>query len=183
MRTRRLSPRLGIGDRRLVDRLTENVAGHVDVHRARLSRRRLTIRGGDELRNAPGVVDPRRPFRDRLEHRELVDLLERLHLEKDAGARAAHRDQRRRVDERVGDTRDKVGRARPRSAHAHAGLSHDAGVGVRHQARGLLVAGVDRPGAELDDGGLGLDHGTAHDVEERVHALRDERFGENVGPG
>jgi hypothetical protein len=45
---------------------------------------------------------------------------------------------------------------------------------VGHQAGRLLVAGVDRPRSELDEGALGLDHRPAHDVEHVLQALSDE---------
>ncbi len=125
----RRRPALRHRHRGLLERLTEDVAGQVEVDRAGLPRHRLAIRGGDHLGNALGVVDPSGPLGDGLHHRELVDLLERFHLEEDARARPTDRDHRRGVHERVGDPGDA-----PRGCtHAPSG-SRPARAGCRSPA-------------------------------------------------
>jgi hypothetical protein len=64
-------PRRRLPGRRVVDALlfhffTEDVAGHVDVHRARTPGGRLPEGGGDDVGDALGVEDPLRPLGDRL---------------------------------------------------------------------------------------------------------------------
>src|SRR5207249_1313979 len=69
------------------------------------------------------------------------------------------------------------------SPRTSPGMSRYTGPGLPVVAWRLLVAGAGRACSEVDDRGFGLDHRAAHDVEERVHSLRDERFGGNIGPG
>ena len=93
-RARQRLPRRRIHHARLVDLLTEDVAGKVEIHGPDASGRRLAEGGREMFGDAARVVDPLRPLRDRLEHGELIDLLERLHAERHARARAADGDER-----------------------------------------------------------------------------------------
>ena len=170
-RARERLPRGRIDDARLVDLLAEDVTGQVQVDGADASGRRLAEGGREMFGDTARVVDPLRPLRDRLEHGELIDLLERLHAERHARARAADGDERRRVGEGVGHAGEEIRRAGARGAHAHARLPHHAAPGLGGQRGGLLVTRVDRANAELDAGGFGLQHRAAHDVEHRVDAL------------
>jgi len=70
----------------------------------------------------------------------------------------------------VGHAGHEVGRPGP-SSHGHAGATHHAPPCVRAERGGLLVPRIDGADAQLDAGGLGLQHGAAHHVEHRVDAL------------
>ena len=106
------------------------------------------------LRTTSGItraeLQPHVPLRDRLEHRDDVDVLVGLLVHPLEVALAGQRDERRAVEQRVGDAGDEVRRARAERAEADAGAVGQAAVHVGHVGAALLVA----DGDELDRGVL-----------------------------
>ena len=180
---RRGAPRGRIDHALLLDLLPEHVAGQIEVHGAGASRGRLAQRRLHHVGNAPRIVDPLRPLGDGTEHRDLVDLLEGLHAEEDARARATDGEHGRRVGEGVGDAGEEVGRPGTGAAHAHSRAPGEPCPRVGGEGGRLLVAVIDGPDAELDASGLRLQHGPAHEIEHRVHALRPKGLRQHFGSG
>ncbi len=167
----------------LVDGLAQHVAGQVEVDRPRLAGGGVAEGARHQVGNAARVHDLLRPLGDRLEHADLVDLLEGVHVLADGRARAADGDERRRVGPRVGHARHEVGGAGAGAAHAHARALLDPPPRVGRVRGRLLVVRVDGADAHLDQGALRLEHGPAHQEEQRVAALVDEGAGEDLGAG
>ena len=87
-----------------------------------------------DLRDEVGVLD------DRQEDAGRVGLLEGVRADQVRRHLARDDHERRRVEERVGDRRDEVRRARPGGRHGDADLAGRARVALRHVAGALLVA-------------------------------------------
>ena len=170
----------GIHQVAVVDLLAEDVARHVEVDRTAASRRGLAERRGDHVGNALGRWSTVRPLRHRTRHAHLIDLLERLHVVVDQRARSAHGHQRSRVGVGVGDAGQEVRHPGPGTSHAETGTLQDPTIGVRHEGRRLLMAGIDGAHAELDQRGLCLEHGAAHDEEQCLDTLGSQRLGKNL---
>ena len=173
---RRRAPRRRIDDTFLLHLLAQDVAGQIEIDRTGPARGCLAERRRDHVGDALGVIDALRPLRDGTEDRDLIDLLKGFHPEKDSRARTADGHQRRGVGEGVGDSRQEIRGARARAAHAHARPSRHTRPGVRREGRRLLMPVIDRANTERDAGRLGLEHGPAHQVKERVGTLRAERL-------
>ena len=124
-------------------RRRHHVLGQLDVGRPGLLRLRDLERLAHRLGDDPRARQPRVPLRDRLEHRHDVDVLVRLLVHPLEVALAGDRDQRRAVQERVGDGGDQVGRARPQRAEADARALGQPAVHVGHVRTALLVADGD----------------------------------------
>ena len=141
--------RLGAADgglrrqRHGVDLVGHDVLGQLDVGRARLLRlgdlERLAHDLGDDLAR----VQPRVPLRHRLHDRDDVDVLVRLLVHALEVALAGQGDERRAVEERVGDRGDQVRGAGAERAEADAGALGEAAVHVRHVGAALLMANRD----------------------------------------
>ena len=160
-------------DQAFVDLGVEDVAGEIEIDRAGLAGHRLLERVVDLLGDALEVVDAVRPLGAGLHDRDLIDFLEHLAAELADRARAADRDHRRAVDERVGDARRQVDHARAARRHAHAGLLQQPAIGLRHEGGGLLVPHVERADAFLDARGLGEQHRAAHQEIEDVPSFSE----------
>ena len=152
----------------VVDLVIENVAGQVEVDRALLGVERLTKRDADVLRDAARHVDPVGCLHYRLHDRHLVHLLEGVERRRAHRRRTADRDYRGGVGPRVGESRERVGRAGARRRDAHARLAGDARVRVRHHRRRLLVAHIDALHPEIETGARGAAGRTAHHEKDRI---------------
>ena len=122
-----------------VDHVAHHVLGQLDVRRPRLLRLRDLERLAHDLGDHARRVQPRVPLRDRLEHRDDVDVLVGLLVHPLEVGLPGERDERGAVEERVGDRRDEVRRARPERAEADARAARQAPVHVRHVGAALLV--------------------------------------------
>ena len=115
-----------------LDLVTQHVLGNGQHHRPRSAGGGDAIRPRDIFGNAPGIVDPRRPFGDGTEESRKVDLLEALAVLVGARQVADEQDQRRRILEGDMDSGAGVGGAGPAG---HEGDSRPPGhlaVGVGH---------------------------------------------------
>ena len=120
-----------------------DVLRQLDVGRPGLLERRDPEGLAHDLGDALGLLDPRVPLRDGLEHPHDVDDLVGLLVELGRGRLAGDRDHRRAVQERVGHAGDEVRGARTERAHRDRGTAGQAAVDVGHERRALLVAGRD----------------------------------------
>ena len=136
------------------------------------------------LRTTSGMtraaLQPRVPLRDRLEHRDDVDVLVGLLVHALEVALAGQRDERRAVEERVGDAGDEVGRARPERAEADAGAPGQAPVHVGHVGAALLVADGDERDRGVLERLVEVQRLLARDAEDVLDALGLEALHEQV---
>ncbi len=173
-------PRVGARRRRLGllrGLVEEDVHRQLEVDGAARLGERVPERGRDELRDPVGGEAGRRPLRDRLEDRELVELLQRALPRLDERSRAAEDDERRLRGEAVRDRGDDAGDARARGHDRDAAAAPDAAPGLRGVRGGLLVADVEdadplEPAALVD-----RHHVPAREREDRVDALGCDRPG------
>ena len=132
----------GTGGRRVGrERGRRDVLGQLDVGRPGLLERRHPERLAHDLGDALGLLDPRVPLRDRLQHPHDVDDLVGLLVQLGRGRLAGDRDHRRAVEERVGHAGDEVRGARAERAHRDGGTAGQPAMDVGHERRALLVAG------------------------------------------
>ena len=104
-----------------------DVLGQLDVRRPGLLGLRDLERLADDLGDDPRVGQPGVPLRDRLEHRDDVDVLVGLLVHALEVALAGERDERRAVQERVGHRGDEVRRARARACRGRRRRAGSAG--------------------------------------------------------
>ena len=140
--------RVVAGERFGVERARHHVLGELEVGRAGL----LGLRDLERLANHLGhdlrAGDARVPLDDRAQDPEQVDVLVGLLVHPLEVGLAGQRDERRAIQERVGDCRDEVGGARAERPEADAGPAGEAADRVGHVGAALLVADRD----ELDRG-------------------------------
>jgi len=128
------------GQRRGVELRRHHVLGQLDVGRAGLLRLRDLERLAHDLGDDVLRVQPRVPLRHRLHDRDDVDVLVRLLVHALEVALAGEGDERRAVQEGVGDRRDQVRGARAERAEADAGALREAAVHVRHVGPALFMS-------------------------------------------
>ena len=169
---------LGGPDLRPVHRLhlvQQHVLRQRQHHRPRPPVHRGSIGARDILGDAPGVVDPGGPFRNRRELRREVDLLERLAVAGAAIDVADEQDHRLRGLLRDMDADGGVGRARAARDEGYARPMRQRAVSAGHERRAAFLPAGD----DLDRGGVmqRVEHGQealARHGEEPLAALRDE---------
>ena len=125
-----------------------HVLGQLDVGRAGLLRLGDLERLAHDLGDDVARVQARVPLRHRLHDRDDVDVLVGLLVHALEVALAGQGDERRAVEEGVGDRGDQVRGARAERAEADAGALGEAAVHVRHVGPALLVSNGD----EVDRG-------------------------------
>ncbi len=104
----------------------------------------MAERHRDKLGNSRGLRDRVGPFRDRAHQGHLIDTaLQLQQFVVEQRAASANQEHRNRVHVGVGHAGHRVGHARSRGDHRHAGTSGRARPSVGHMRRRLLVAGVD----------------------------------------
>jgi len=158
----------------------QHVGGEIQVHGPGFAAHRSLERVVHHLGDSSQVHDAVGPLRDRLHHRELIDLLERLAPEEPDRARAAERDDGGAIDEGVRDAGREVDRAGAACAHADARLLKKTGISLRRQRGGLLVPHVDHPYLLGAARGLNELHRPAHDEEQVFGAFFLESFRQNL---
>jgi len=135
----------GIRERVHVDRLLLHVLGHVDHHGSGAPRCGDTKRRRHHVQQLLGRLDEPVVLRDREGHAVGVDLLERVRADRRARHLARDRDQRDRVELRVGDCGHEVRGARAGGAEAHRRLARHARHPLGDESGALLVAGEHVP--------------------------------------
>ena len=116
------------------------VLGDIHEHGAGSASARDVERLVDRLRDVLCLLDQERMLDDRHHDARDIGLLKSIGADQVRGHLAGDRDQRRRVEERVGNRRDQVRGARATGGDADADFAGGAGVALRHVARALLVA-------------------------------------------
>ena len=165
--------------------LDQHVLGQRHHHRAGAAAGRGIEGARGELGDAGGIVDFRRPFRQRGEHRPIVELLERLALAHLARDLAHEQDQRGGILPRDVDARRRVGGAGAAGDEADAGPSRGLAVGFCHDRGAALVAangdGDVTVVQRIERGDVALARDAEHVPHPMNHQLVDQDFG--GGPG
>ena len=131
--------------------------------------------GRQVFRNPLGMRDAARPLGDRPQDAHLIDRLQRQLVVVGQRASPADQNHRDRVHESVGDSRDRVGDARPRGHDRDARTPGRARPSVSHMRRGLLVTSVDHAEVVRAAGGINRVEMAAVEGENLAHALLLER--------
>ena len=97
----------------------------------------------DERGDRRGVGRGRGPLRDRCEHGDVVELLQRACTPPRLGRPSAEHHERRAVEVGGGDGRDAVGHARAGGEHGDSRSARQLGRGFGRERRRLLVTDVD----------------------------------------
>ena len=92
-------------------------------------------------------------------------------------------DHRDRVEHRGRDAGDEVGRARARSAKAHADLARGARVAVGHVRAALLVAHQHMVDRVSDHGVVSRHDGATGVAEDDLDVFAEQRLPDDLGPG
>ena len=137
------------------------------------------------LRTTSGMISglDRRAFHFVIGRKTLddVDVLVGLLVHALEVALAGERDERRAVEERVGDRGDEVRRARAQRAEADAGAPGQAAVHVGHVGAALLVADGDERDRGVGERLVEVERLLARDAEDVLDALGLEALDEDVG--
>ncbi len=137
-RGRRLACPLDTGPVERLDLIEQHVLRQRQHHRARPSVHRGGIGARDIFRDTRGIVDPRRPFAQRREHRLEVDLLKGFAVAGAAIDIADEQDHRLRVLHRDMHADRGIGRARAARDEGDAGPPRQRAVGTGHERRTAL---------------------------------------------
>ncbi len=137
-----LLPSSRLRQRILVDRDARalHVLRHIDCHRARTAGFRNRERERHHLEQLLGGTHEEVMLRDRQRESVGVDLLERVGADHALRHLAGDRHQGHRIEARVGDRREEIGRARAGRAERHRGAAGDAGHALGDETRALFVA-------------------------------------------
>ena len=154
----------------------EHIARQIDIDRTRLAAGGHAKGFIDDFRNATRVFDPLGHFGDRLEHADLIHLLERAHAVLGNGTRSTQSNDRNGVQIGIAHTGDQIRNARAGGGKAHSRLAQHPTIGMGRHGSPLLVAHIDRVKSNLNAFGGHIDHRSASDVENSIHALVFERF-------
>ncbi len=129
-------------DGRLVEEL---VHGHVEKGRPAVrgaGQRERLVHGARDLGD---LVHGARQLGDGLEQRRVVELLEAAHAPAVGRGPAAHHDEGRAAEPRLGDRADAVGHPGAGRQHREPGHARQLADGLRREHRGLLVPHVEDP--------------------------------------
>ena len=118
-----------------------------------------------------GVGDQEGVLDERQRDAEDVGLLEAVGADQLGAHLAGDEDGRDRVEHRVGDRRDQVGRARAGGGEGDADLAGGLGVALGGVPGALLVADLDMPEIGVDEGVVDRQVGPAGDAEDVVDTL------------
>ncbi|MNV43701.1 hypothetical protein D3C71_1354250 [compost metagenome] len=148
-----------------------HILGQVDQHRAGPSFTGDTERFGNHLRQLVDTAHQPAVFDDRHGHAEHIQFLERVGAEQRSAYLSGQAHHRYRVEHRVGDAGDQVGRAGAGRGHAYAYLATGAGVAVGGKRRALFVADQDVLEAGIHQCVIERHDGAARITEQRLHAF------------
>ena len=155
--------------------LEEHVHGHFEIDGPARLCERVPERACDELWDPLGLGADGGPLGDRLEERELVELLESALLCLDEWTSSSDDEERRLRDVAVGDGRDRSGDARSGRHDRHATAPPDPAPSLGGVCGSLLVPDVDDPYALVPAALVDRHDVAAREGEDRVDAMRGER--------
>jgi len=157
-----------------------DVLENVDQHRAGTPRRRQRERAAHQFRNAVDLLDADQLLDGGAQDVDLPALLGHVLPGMGAMGVAGDRDQRRAGVERLDESGDEIGGARPERAVAHAGAARDPRIGVRREGAGALVVDQMMAQPELTDRIVERQQLKAAHSEHRADARQSHHLGERA---
>ena len=164
--------------------VVQHVLGQGENHRTGAARAGGVKGAGDIFGNPSRIVDPRRPFGERREHRGEIDFLKALAVAVVAGDIADKKDHRGAVLHRGMDADAGIGRAGATGDKGDTGLSSHLAVGLCHEGGAAVLAGGDGlDGAAVVQRVEHREEAFPGDGEDALGALNDQLVDENLCAG